>query len=260
VTVNFLAGKSSAPEHRIALVTGAGRGLGRAIVEGLSSDCSGIVLVSRTRAELEQTAESITRTGCRLQLSVADVRDPSQVASVVRSAIGTFGTIDYLVNAAGISPIYTRSESVEPEQWDLVIEVNLRGTFLFCRAVGQHMLTRGGGSIVNVSSIGATTGLARTLAYNASKAGVEALTRTMAVEWAQRGVRVNAVAPAFFKTDMTSGVLGHTHLSDVIRSRTPMNRFGDRKEIVGAVRFLLSDDASYVTGSTLFVDGGWHVA
>lgn len=242
------------------MVTGAGRGIGRAIAIGLAETCSAMALVSRTRTELEETAGEIRKRSCRAEVLAGDARDPAQVASVVASAIAALGRIDVLVNAAGVCPIYTRAELVEPADWDLILEVNLRGTFLFCREVGRHMLERGSGAIVNISSVGATTGLSRIVAYNASKAGIEALTRTLAVEWAERGVRVNAVAPAFVNTDMTGDLLRHPHFGETLRSRTPMKRFGEPHEVVGAVRFLASDDAAYVTGSTLFVDGGWHAA
>lgn len=249
---------TAARAERVALVTGAGRGLGRAIAVGFASEGSTVVVVARSSDELATAAAEIRAAGGTAHVAIADVRNADDVDSVVAGALGACGRIDVLVNAAGTSPFYKRSENLTPSEWDLVIETNLRGTFLFCRAVGSHMLGRRSGSIINVSSVaGATSGLARLAAYSASKAGIEGLTKALAVEWADRGVRVNAIAPAFFKTQLTQDLLASPHAS-VLLARTPLGRFGEPHEIVSAALFLASKGASYVTGSTLLVDGGWQ--
>ncbi len=181
----------------------------------------------------------------------------AEVDSAVAAVLERFGTIDILVNAAGTSPYYKGAEQLEPDEWDEVIRTNLRGVFLCCRAVGAHMLARGRGTIVNVSSVLATNAVPRLAAYSASKAGVEGLTRALAVEWAERGVRVNAVAPGFIHTAMTKGLLESERHSGGLRGRTPMRRFGDAESVAAAVLYLVSDEAAYVTGSTGSVDGGW---
>lgn len=242
---------------RVALVTGAGRGLGRAIAIGLAKSSATVILVARSADELSTVAEEIRADGGNVQAITADVRRPEQVEAAVSSALASCGHLDVLVNAAGTSPFYKRSEQLDPAEWDLVLETNLRGTFLFCRAVGSHMLARRRGSIVNISSIAGTSGLARLAAYCASKAGVEGLTKALAVEWADRGVRVNAIAPAFFKTDLTHALLESEHATQLL-ARTPLGRFGEPHEVVSAALFLASDSATYVTGSTVLVDGGWH--
>lgn len=186
----------------------------------------------------------------------ADVANVDEVNAAVSSVLERFGSIHILVNAAGTSPYYTRAEHLTPEEWDKVIATNLRGAFLCCRAVGAHMLLSTGGAIVNVSSVLGSTAVARLAAYSASKAGVEGLTRALAVEWADRGVRVNAIAPGFVRTAMTRALLESEH-GDALAQRTPMRRFGDAGSVVAAVLYLASEQAAYVTGSTVFVDGGW---
>ncbi len=239
-------------------MTGAGRGLGRAIALGLSRAGFLVALTARSTEELARTADEVRALGGTARAIVADVRRWEEVQAAVVAALELGGHIDVLVNAAGTSPYYKQSERLEPDEWDVVLETNLRGTFYFCRTVGAHMLSRGRGSIVNITSVlGTTAGASRLAAYCASKGGVDGLTKALAVEWADRGLRVNAVAPAFFETQLTSKLL-KTDRAKPLLARTPMGRFGEAQEVVGAVLFLASESASYVTGSTIFVDGGWQ--
>lgn len=239
-------------EGRVAVVTGGGRGLGRAIAGAFAEYGAALALVARSIDELERAAAEIGG-----QAFPADVSDPAAVERVAAAALKRFGRIDVLVNAAGTSPIYKRAEQIEPAEWDAILDVNLRGTFLCCRAVGRAMLERRSGAIVNLASIGAAAGLPRLAAYSASKAGVVALTRTLAVEWAPHGVRVNAIGPAFVRTEMTRGLYEHEGLRGAIVEQTPLGRFGEPDDVVGAALFLASDAARYVTGETIYVDGGW---
>ncbi len=165
-----------------------------------------------------------------------------------------------LVNNAGINAIYKPLETTTLDEWNEIIGVNLTGVFLCTRAFGRTMLEAGRGSIINITSIGGRVGLARTGPYCASKGGVELLTKSVSIDWAKKGVRVNAVSPAYIETDLTSGLRDHPVLADRLTARTPMGRFAVPDEIGGAVLFLASDASSYVTGQTIGVDGGWTAA
>lgn len=234
---------------RTAWITGAGKGLGRAIAIALSCAGARVALTSRTEADLAALAADLDDGTLVLPGSIDD---PGFAEECVRR----IGRLDVLVNCAGISPTFTRSESVPDEDWRHVLQVNLDGTFYCCRAAGRRMLEQGAGSIINVSSVHGTTGFDRIAAYAASKGGVEALTRVLAVEWADRGVRVNSLAPGYFATDLSHGLM-NSRWGEAIRRAVPQGRVGEAAELAGAAVFLASDAASYVTGSTLYVDGGW---
>lgn len=162
-----------------------------------------------------------------------------------------------LVANAGISPLMKRSERLSDEEWRQVLDVNLSGTFYCCRAAGGLMLEQGGGSVVVVSSVHGSVGFGRLAPYAAGKGGVEMLARTLALEWADRGVRVNTVAPGYLETDMTAGLREAGHWRETLLERIPLRRFGRPEDVVGAIVFLASEAAAYITGTTLFVDGGW---
>ena len=244
-------------DGKVAWVTGAGRGLGAAIAQGLAAAGAAVILSARTVSELTETLAKIEADGGRGMVAPADVTDAVQVEAVVTAAVERFGALDILVNNAGISPVLNRSEALSLTDWKHILEVNLTGAFICARAAGQHMLAgSGGGSIISISSVHGQAGWPRLAAYAASKGGLEMLTRTLAVEWADRNVRVNAVAPGYFATEMTAG-LRASPLSEALVQRIPFGRFGLPQEVVGAVLFLASDASSYVTGSTVSVDGGW---
>jgi len=242
---------------RVALVTGASRGLGYAIAAAYADAGADLALVARDAERLERAATEIRSRGRRVETALADVSDAQQVEAVVNAFTDRFGGIDLLVNAAGISPIYKRAEEITTPDWDRIIATNLGGTFHCCQSVGRRMLARGAGVITNVTSVGAVVALPRLAAYCAAKAGVQALTKTLAIEWASRGVRVNAIGPSFMETDMTRGLKEHERFGPAITGATPLGRFGDPDDVVGAAIFLASDAARFVTGETIFVDGGW---
>ena len=223
-----------------AVVVGGTRGIGAAIADGLTAAGADVMVAGR----------SVSAT---THVDVADDASVTQAAQILNSA----GPIDVLVNAAGISPIYKRAEHIDATEWDAVIATNLTGMFRTCIAFGRPMLERGSGSIINVLSVGAAVGLPRLAAYTASKAGALGMTRTLAIEWAPRGVRVNAIAPAFVRTNMTDDLVKHERFGPDIVARTPLGRFGEPGEIAGAAVYLASDAALFVTGTTIFVDGGW---
>lgn len=241
---------------RVLWVTGAGKGLGRAIATTLAKASATVAVTSRTAADLESLAEELRSADLEVHSYPGSVSDPEAVRRLARAVRDDHGGLDGLVNCAGVSPSFERSEKVPDDTWTGVLDVNLTGTFYCCREAGAIMLEQGGGTIANISSIHATSGFPRIAAYAASKGGIEALTRTLAVEWADRGVRVNTVAPGYFSTELSRPLL-ESRWAERVVSNIPMGRTGDPEELSGAVAFLMSDASSYVTGSTISVDGGW---
>jgi NAD(P)-dependent dehydrogenase (short-subunit alcohol dehydrogenase family) len=244
---------------RIAFVTGAGRGIGREVVRTLARAGADIVAADIDPTTAEEAAAEIRGLGRRAVSIAVDVTDPGAVDVAVERAIRESGRIDILVNVAGICR-NAPAESMSDEDWRDVLAVNLDGLYWCCRAVGRHMLARGSGSIVNIASLsGSVVDFPQPQAsYNASKAGVIQLTRSLASEWADRGVRVNCVSPGFIATEMTK--LGMASgWGDVWLSMIPMARLGEPSEVANAVWYLASDAASYATGTELQIDGGFSL-
>ncbi len=246
-------------DGRRALVTGGGRGIGRACAVAMAESGAEVVVTSRTSAQLDETVDLIRERGAKASSIVCDISQPRAVHEMSEELLDT-GKVDILVNNAAVSPIVKGIEKVEPEEWEHILNVNVNATFGVIRTVGSTMLQQGSGSVVNVSSIAAIRALPQLAAYSASKAALAAMTRSMAVEWARSGVRVNAVAPAYIETEMTAAVSERPRLRQGVIDRTPMGRWGQPEEVAWAVVFLASDAASYVTGHTLLVDGGWTSA
>ncbi len=239
---------------RVAVVTGAGRGIGRGIAEALAGAGASVLLAGRTAASLVETAAAI---GAAASVQLADVAREADVLALRDAALARFGRIDILVNNAGINPIWRVIEKTSLADFQAILDVNLTGTFLCCKYLGAEMAAAGAGAIINISSVAGHVGLTRSVPYCASKGGIEMLTKALAVEWAARGVRVNCLAPGYVDTDLTSGLLHHETLSKPFLDHTPMGRFGVTRDIAGAAVFLASDAASYMTGQSLVVDGGW---
>ena len=240
-----------------AWVTGASRGLGRAIAEGLLSAGASVAVTARTSRDLENFVPQKQLEGQEVLVLPASVSNSEQVNTAAEQLKKHWGRLDILVNCAGVSPSFKTADQVEDDEWRSVFDVNLTGMFFCSRAAAPLMFSSGGGAIVNISSIHGSVGMPRLAAYSASKGGVDALTRTLALEWAHQGVRVNSVAPGYFKTDMTEGLRQHDVWSEKLLARIPLGRFGEPSEIVPAVLFLASELAAYITGSTIVVDGGW---
>jgi len=239
------------------VVSGSTRGIGRAIAEAFARHGATVVVTGRNAAHAEAAARDIGPRARGHALDVASAASVQTLAAEVKSALGG---LDVLVNNAGIDPHYAFLEDTTFESWSEVLRTNLDGVFHACKHLGALMLDGRGGSIVNVSSIAGRVGLKRQVPYCASKGGVEQLTRALAIDWAERGVRVNGIGYGFIETDLTRGMVGHAHIAPRLLARTPMNRFGQLHEVAGAALFLASSAASYVTGHTLMVDGGWSCA
>jgi NAD(P)-dependent dehydrogenase (short-subunit alcohol dehydrogenase family) len=240
-----------------AWVTGASTGLGRAIAQGLLAAGSLVAVTARSVSALDDLAAEEGALGREVIVLPGSVSDSGQVQSVAAQLEEIWGGLDILVNCAGVSPTFNKSVQVSDDEWQSVIDVNLSGTFYCARAAAELMFVSGGGSIINISSIHGSVGMPRLAAYAASKGGTDALTRTLALEWADQGVRVNSIAPGYFKTRMTEGLRESDVWSARLLSRIALGRFGEASEVVPAVLFLSSDAASYITGATLAVDGGW---
>lgn len=245
---------------RVCVVTGGGRGIGRAISQSLASCGAQVVVSGRNAATLADAVDSIVAAGGKAHAVVADISSEGDVIRLAEEVKARFGKTDVLVNNAGINAIYKSLEKTTLEEWNEIMGTNLTGVFLACREFGRQMLEAERGSIITISSIAGRVGLPKTGPYCASKGGVELLTKSLAIDWAKRGVRVNTVSPAFVETDLTSGMRDHPVLAERLKERTPMRRFAAPDEISGAVIYLASDASRYVTGQTIGVDGGWTAA
>ncbi len=243
-------------EGRVALITGGGTGIGAATARLFAEEGAAVCVTGRRKAPLEEVVASIEATGGRAMAVSGDVAITEDCQCIVDETIAAFGRIDVLVNNAGTAMLMDAAETTD-ELWDQIIATNLSGAFRMIRAVLPGMISREAGSIVNVSSILGQSGMKRSAAYGASKAGLDQLTRVLAVEFADRGIRVNAVAPAWVDTPMTESVQAHAAMYDRLKKKHPMDRFGVPDEVAQAILFLASDQASFTTGSVLMVDGGW---
>ena len=243
-------------DGRVAVVTGGTTGIGRTLALGLAEAGADVVATSRRIEQVEEVAGEIERRGRRTVRVTSDVTERATLERLLAKTVEELGKVDILVNSAGRIqrlPTLEMDESV----WDSILDTNLKGTMLSCQVFGRHMLGRGYGRIVNISSLNAFVAFHEVAAYAASKAGVSGLTRALAVEWGPRGVLVNAIAPGVFRTALNQQLLDGTDRGRELLLRTPLKRFGKLEELVGPAIFLASESAAFVNGQVLAVDGGF---
>jgi NAD(P)-dependent dehydrogenase (short-subunit alcohol dehydrogenase family) len=241
---------------KTAVVVGGTSGIGRAIAMGLADAGADVVASGRRPEEVKAIAAAIEAMGRRSLSITADVNDRSSLENLLTGVLEVFGKVDILINSAGRiyrGPTIDSSES----DWREVLDTNVMGVLRACQIFGRHMLQNGYGRIVNITSLNAFVALHEVAAYAASKAAVQSLTKSLAIEWAGRGVCVNAIAPGVFPTALNSDLLQGTGRGQELLMRTPMKRFGNADEVVGAAILLASDAASFMTGSVVVVDGGF---
>jgi len=240
-------------KDKVALVTGSGRGIGKEIAMALARAGAHIVLVDVDETTLAETAKEITATGVQVLTVKTDISSFTETEKLLDQAVAKFGKVDILINNAGI----TRDNlllRMREEEWDKVLAINLKGTFNCTRAVARHMLKQRSGKIVNIASIIGLGGNAGQANYAASKAGVIAFTKSAAKEFASRNINVNAIAPGFIQTAMTDSL--KEEVRKAMQERIPLGRLGTPHDVANAVLFLVSEEANYITGQTLVVDGG----
>ncbi|MGD9570116.1 MAG: SDR family NAD(P)-dependent oxidoreductase [Sedimentibacter sp.] len=241
---------------KVAIVTGATKGIGYSIAMSLAESGADIVVVSRNEGDCKRVAEEINNKGRKALAYACDVTKKSMIEDLILKTVDGFGKIDILVNNAGIAVTKAAVDLAE-EDWDRVVNTNLKGVFLVAQAVGKRMIEQKSGRIINIASMFGLVGDKNILPYLCSKGGVVQLTRGLALEWAKYNVLVNAIAPGYVITPINEKELSQEKVQNYLLGKTPMRRFGTSDEIASTAVFLASDEASYLTGSVLSVDGGW---
>ncbi|KAA9162654.1 glucose 1-dehydrogenase [Amycolatopsis acidicola] len=240
---------------KVAIVTGAGRGLGRAMAEALAEAGARVTVASRTAKELDAFVAEQEKAGREALACPTDITDAAAVEAMVEATVERFGRVDILVNNSGIVATTPLLEQ-EPEEWDRVIATNLRGVYLATRAAGKHLVAQKSGKVITIASNFALQGVANHAAYSASKAGVLAFTRSMAVEWSRHGIQVNAIAPGYFATDLNAGMRADDAVMDKVLRAIPARRMGEPGEIKPWLLLLAGPESDFMTGEYLVLDGG----
>lgn len=243
-------------EGQVAVVIGGTSGIGRALSLGLAQAGADVVSTGRRKEHVDEVAAEVEALGRKTLRQPTDLSDRAQVTALREAVVQELGKVDILVNCAGKIK-RTPTLTVPEAEWQDIFDTNLTGTLRACQVFGAHMLERGYGRIVNIASLNSFVALNEVAAYAASKAGMVSLTRSLAVEWSKHGVVVNAIAPGVFRTDLNAQLLDSTPRGQELKMRTPMGRFGRTEELVGAAIYLASEAASFTSGQTIVVDGGF---
>jgi gluconate 5-dehydrogenase len=241
--------------NQVVLVSGGSRGIGKAIAQGFAERGAKVIISGREQATLDATAGEIGTAESPVKAIACDVADPAAIDELVAAVIGEFGQIDTLLNVAGVNK-RQRAEVFTPEEYDFILDINLRGAFLMSQAVGRHMLERGSGAQINIDSLNTYAPLKGVLPYAMSKAGLSMMTRGLAEEWGPRGVRVNSLAPGFVLTDLTRKLWSDPTMQKWAGTNTPLGRLGEVEDMVGTCIFLASQASAFMTGQVVYVDGG----
>jgi NAD(P)-dependent dehydrogenase (short-subunit alcohol dehydrogenase family) len=242
--------------NKTAVVIGGTSGIGLTLAKGLAAAGANVVATGRRRELVQAACEAVQQLGRRSVAITCDVKERDNLESLLKTVCSEFGSVQILVNCAGMTK-RTPTIDVQETEWNEILETNLTGTLRACQVFGRHMVEQKYGRIINTASLSSFVGLNEVAAYGASKSGVLSLTKTLAIEWAGNGVCVNALVPGVFRTALNANLLDGTARGQELLLRTPMRRFGQFEELVGATVFLASDAASFVTGQSVVVDGGF---
>jgi len=241
---------------QVVLVSGGSRGIGRSLAEGFAQRGARVIITGRDQATLEQTATALAAAGAEVQSLVCDAAQPAAIELLVERVMRDCGCIDTLINSAGVNRRKPAVAFTE-EDYDYILDINLKGAFLLSQAVGRHMIQRRSGSQINIASLATDRPLKHTGPYGISKAGLGQMTRSLAMEWGPHGVRVNAIAPGFIVTDLTRKLWTDEKMQAWSKANTPLGRLGQPQDLVGIALFLSSPAAAFMTGQILYVDGGF---
>jgi len=245
-------------KNKIAIITGAGRGIGKGIAEKFANEGYICILIARNSNETKKVAEKLKIKNSQVYFEKCDIIDEESVKMTISKIVKKFGRIDILVNSAASGPAVGPSDNLSLNDWNKVIGTDLTGTFIFCKEVGKIMIKKKFGRIINISSFHSIATYPERVAYASAKTGVIGLTRALAVEWGKYGITVNAVSPGPIKTPRTNYFLGLDPNSESqMLKRTPLGRLGEVKDVSGLVSYLVSDEAGFLTGQNIVIDGGW---
>jgi NAD(P)-dependent dehydrogenase (short-subunit alcohol dehydrogenase family) len=246
-------------EGKVAVITGGNAGIGEAVAKRFSLEGASVVITGRRQPELDRMVKIIRQSNGKALAVAGSVTDEAHAQDVVRKAIDSFGRIDILVNNAGVGDFGKRLHEIDDATWNTVFDINLTGVFRMTRAVVPQMLKQGYGSIVNISSVASLVGIAGLSAYAASKGGLDALTRALAIDYAKDGIRCNVVNPALIDTPMAAPLMANAEMLQSLLAQYAIRRAGTPEEVASMVLYLASDEAKWVTGGTFTIDGGMTV-